>query len=163
MIRASLEAIEVQVLPLIDTGSAEGSQQGEITVNIFEDVAVSTASHEPMTNAAWATAASPGLFSTGGMALLIVAALGMMFLMVRRVGQNVSASPDSTAVVEPTLLVDDVDVLGEVDDTDVVLDGVEINNDEVRRKVMLDQIREAVQAHPEESASVLRRWTRTET
>ena len=26
-----------------------------------------------------------------------------------------------------------------------------------------DQIRDAVQAHPEESASVLRRWTRTET
>ena len=116
-----------------------------------------------MDNASWATAASPGLFSTGGMALLIVAAWGMMFLMVRKVGQNVSTTPDSTAVLEPTLLIDDVDVLGEVDDADVVLDGVEINNDEVRRKVMLDQIREAVQAHPEESASVLRRWTRTET
>ena len=58
--------------------------------------------------------------------------------------------------------VEDVDVIGEVDDADVVLDGIEINNEEVRRRVMLDQIREAVQARPEESASVLRRWTRTE-
>ena len=61
------------------------------------------------------------------------------------------------------ILAEDVDVIGEVDDADVVLDGIEIQNEEVRRKVMLDQIREAVQARPEESASVLRRWTRTET
>ncbi|MCH2152110.1 MAG: hypothetical protein MK089_02095 [Phycisphaerales bacterium] len=163
LVEASLEAIEVQVLPLIDTGSSEGSQQGEVTVNVFEDVAVSTASSDPISSASWATAATPGIYSTGGLILLIVAALGMMFLMVRRVGQNVVTSTESMVAAEPGLLVDDVDVIGEVDDADVVLDGVEINNDEVRRKVMLDQIREAVQAHPEESASVLRRWTRTET
>ena len=86
----------------------------------------------------------------------------MMALMLRRVGVVTHEARPVNEAIGTGLLVEDVDVIGEVDDADVVLDGIEINNEEVRRRVMLDQIREAVQARPEESASVLRRWTRTE-
>ena len=82
--------------------------------------------------------------------------------MLRRVGVVTHEARPVNEAIGTGLLVEDVDVIGEVDDADVVLDGIEINNEEVRRRVMLDQIREAVQSRPEESASVLRRWTRTE-
>ena len=37
---STLESIELQVMPLIATGSAEGMRRGEVTVAVFDDVAV---------------------------------------------------------------------------------------------------------------------------
>ncbi|MEE2906306.1 MAG: hypothetical protein VX527_00590 [Planctomycetota bacterium] len=160
---STLESIELQVLPLIATGSAEGSRQGEVTVSVFDDVPMA-ARADSIPAAAWV---DPSGFTawlpTIGLILLATIAVGMMMLMLRRVGAGAMAGQDAQDVSDHPLLAEDVDVLGDVDDTDVVLDGIEIDNEEVRRRVMLDQIRDAVQAHPEESASVLRRWTRTET
>ena len=159
----TLESIELQVLPLIATGSAEGSRRGEVTVSVFDDVAMTrTPVAAPVT--AWSDPAGwTAWVPTMGLVVLALMAVGAMLLMLRRVGIGTTVLQDGAEVVEHSLLAEDVDVLGEVDDTDIVLDGIEIDNEEVRRRVMLEQIRDAVQAHPEESASVLRRWTRTET
>ena len=159
----TLESIELQVLPLIATGSAEGSRRGEVTVSVFDDVAMArTPVAAPVT--AWSDPAGwTAWVPTMGLVVLALMAVGAMLLMLRRVGIGTTVLQDGAEVVEHSMLAEDVDVLGEVDDTDIVLDGIEIDNEEVRRRVMLDQIRDAVQAHPEESASVLRRWTRTET
>ena len=56
----------------------------------------------------------------------------------------------------------DVEIVDEVEDSQVVLEGVEIGDEAVRRSVMLEQIRSSVQNSPEEVAHVLRRWVRTE-
>ena len=159
----TLESIELQVLPLIATGSAEGSRRGEVTVSVFDDVAMArTPVAAPVT--AWSDPAGwTAWIPTMGLVVLALMAVAAMLLMLRRVGIGTTVLQDGAEVVEHSLLAEDVDVLGEVDDTDIVLDGIEIDKEEVRRRVMLDQIRDAVQAHPEESASVLRRWTRTET
>ncbi|MDG2423707.1 MAG: hypothetical protein P8M22_07000 [Phycisphaerales bacterium] len=160
----TLESIELQVLPLIATGSAEGSRRGEVTVSVFDDVSMTSGIQSAAPVTAWT---DPSDFTawlpTAGLIVLALLAVGAMLLMLRRVGEGAIAVQDSVDEVEHPLLAEDVDVLGEVDDTDIVLDGIEIDNEEVRRRVMLDQIRDAVQARPEESASVLRRWTRTET
>jgi flagellar biosynthesis/type III secretory pathway M-ring protein FliF/YscJ len=166
LVRSSLESIEAQVQPLIATGSMEGSRQGEVTVSIFEDISSSSAPNEARQAAMTAGfnptggPAGPNSWVTdAGLGLLVLLAMGMMVLMLRRVGRLKTIGPE---VLDRPLLPEDVEVLGDVDDTDVVLDGVEIDQEEVRRRVMLDQIRDAVEAHPEESASVLRRWTRAD-
>ena len=164
LMESTLESIELQVMPLIATGSAEGMRRGEVTVAVFDDVAVlaETSSFAAVSGgwqeaSIWAT-----WLPTAGLLLLAGLAVGMMALMLRRVGVVTHEARPVNEAIGTGLLVEDVDVIGEVDDADVVLDGIEINNEEVRRRVMLDQIREAVQSRPEESASVLRRWTRTE-
>ncbi|MBG82936.1 MAG: hypothetical protein CMJ40_00145 [Phycisphaerae bacterium] len=164
LIESTLESIELQVMPLIATGSAEGMRRGEVTVAVFDDVAViAEQSSFAAVSGSWQEASALSTWlPTAGLVLLAGLAVGMMVMMLRRVGAGINEARPAIETGQATLLAEDVDVIGEVDDADVVLDGIEINNDEVRRRVMLDQIREAVQARPEESASVLRRWTRTE-
>ena len=164
LIKSRLESIELQIMPLIATGSAEGTRQGEVTVAVFDDVVTHAQSTSYTPAGGWQEASGwTAWMPTAGLVVLAGLAVFMMGMMFRRVSSGIQAVKPVSDAGDVMLLAEDVDVIGEVDDADVVLDGIEIQNEEVRRKVMLDQIREAVQARPEESASVLRRWTRTET
>ena len=95
-----------------------------------------------------------------GLALL---SLAMMFMMVRR-----SSEPETMPTVDelagiPPVLEDDAQVVvGEADEVTPALVGVELDDEELRRKQMLDQLNELIKKEPTEVATLLRRWMRTE-
>ena len=97
-----------------------------------------------------------------GLGSLAVLSLALMFLMLRRAGTT--SPPEgfdaSHGVVDPNGA--DVEVVDEVEDYQVVLEGVEIGDEAVRRSVMLEQLTASVESNQEEVANVLRRWVRTE-
>lgn len=163
LVQDMLDEIRVQAEPLLDTSAVEGGQAGDITVSMF------TVVQEPMQgdtgggSAAWSTNLADGeMVRSIGLGSLVLLSLGLMFFMLRRVGaRSIHDMMEGPLEAQAAPGVD-VEIIDEVEDSDVVLEGVEIGDEVVRRSVMLDQIRESVQSSPEEVAHVLRRWVRTE-
>jgi flagellar biosynthesis/type III secretory pathway M-ring protein FliF/YscJ len=88
----------------------------------------------------------------------------MMFMMVRRSGAgDVLPSAEELAGVPPVLEDDEAEVVGEADEAAPALVGVELDDEELRRKQMLAQLNQLVKKDPADVAALLRRWMRTET
>ena len=64
---------------------------------------------------------------------------------------------EELAGVPPTLPTDD-DLMGEVDEMDSSLAGVELDEDELRARQIADQISDLVRANPEEAGGLLTKW-----
>ena len=58
---------------------------------------------------------------------------------------------------------DSAEIVGEADEASPALVGVELDDEDLRRKQMLDQLNELIKKEPSEVATLLRRWMRTET
>ncbi len=160
LVESTLTEIEQQVQPLVDTTSLDGGEAGDVTVMMFTAVS-GLRPAGPVEEAGWATQfANSDMAGTIGLGSLVVLCLGLMFLMLRRTATgSISESTIASAEASPGV---DVEIVDEVEDSQVVLEGVEIGDEAVRRSVMLEQIRSSVQNSPEEVAHVLRRWVRTE-
>jgi len=95
---------------------------------------------------------------TGVLAGLAVMALGLMFYMVRRATRKEELpSVEELAGVPSTLPTDD-DLMGEVDEMDSGLAGVEVDEDELRARQIAEQISDLVRANPEEAGGLLTKW-----
>lgn len=95
---------------------------------------------------------------TGLLAGLAVMSLGLMFYMVRRATRKDELPTiEELAGVPPTLPADD-DLMGEVDQMDSGLAGVELDEDELRARQIADQISDLVRANPEEAGGLLTKW-----
>ncbi len=99
-----------------------------------------------------------------GLGGLAVISLAMMFMMVRKAGARAELpSPAEVAGIPPTLLQSDHgDIVGEAEQSALALEGVELDDDALRRQPMLDQISDMVNKNPDEAAGLLRRWIRVE-
>ena len=138
----------------------DGGAAGDVTVKMFTAV---PGPHPAgmIEETGWATQlADSDMVGTIGLGSLVALCLGLMFLMLRRSSTStISESTIASAEASPGV---DVEIVDEVEDSQVVLEGIEIGDEAVRRSVMLEQIKSSVQNSPEEVAHVLRRWVRTE-
>lgn len=95
----------------------------------------------------------------GGMALL---AMGMMVVMVRRAGTGTTIPSPEEIVGMPPALATKNDLIGEADESDAPMMGIEVDDAEVRNTKMLDQVTDWVKGSPEGAAKLLNRWIATE-
>jgi len=161
LVESTLVEIREQIRPLVDTTAVDGGQAGDITVSMFT-VVPEVRSSNIGEEAGWAMQlADRDMVGTIGLGSLVVLCLGLMFLMLRRSTPRPLHDPTLDAEAELHRGID-VELIDEVEDSQVVLEGIEVGDEMVRRSVMLDQIKESVQSSPEEVAHVLRRWVRTE-
>jgi len=161
LVQSTLVEIREQIQPLVDTTAVDGGQAGDITVRMFT-VVPEIRSTSVGEEAGWTSQlADADMVGTVGLGSLVVLCLGMMFMMLRRSSPRSLQDPilDSELEIKNGI---DVEIVDEVEDSQVVLEGVEVGDEMVRRSVMLEQIKESVQSSPEEVAHVLRRWVRTE-
>lgn len=173
---AALAAIEQQQRPqieklvgaLIDTTGTEGATAGEVVVSVIPDFAIPAAQNSaaPEASAAsWVMGNAPaeGLIKAGGLAALAVVSLLMMFLMIRKANvQESLPSAQDLAGIPPPLQLDDSDMVGEADESAPALEGMELDDDALRRQQMLTQINDMVTKNPDEAAALVRRWMKTE-
>ncbi|MGH7243688.1 MAG: hypothetical protein ACREJD_09755 [Phycisphaerales bacterium] len=95
----------------------------------------------------------------GGMALL---AMGMMVIMVRRAGSGAAIPSPEEIVGLPPALATKNDLIGEADESDAPMMGIEVDDAEVRTTKMLDQVTDWVKGSPDGAAKLLNRWIATE-
>jgi flagellar M-ring protein FliF len=93
---------------------------------------------------------------------LATLAVGMMLMMVRKAGKR-AAMPTAEEMIgiPPTLMSDD-DVVGEADESETPLTGIEVDDSEVRTRKIMDQVNELVEEDPETAARLIKRWSSVE-
>jgi len=93
--------------------------------------------------------------------VLAVVSLLFMFNIARKasVRENLPTA-EELAGVPPKLESDDAEIVGEADEATPALEGMELDDDSLRRAQMLDQLNELAQRDPAEIAGILRRWMR---
>lgn len=163
------QQLERSLVPLVDSSGFRNGSSGEVIVS-----ALPFAEYLPVA-AATAGGGVSGVIDgmTGGDALralknaglvgLSLLSLAMMFMMVRRSGgAEVLPTAEELAGVPPVLEDDEAEVVGEADEAAPALVGVELDDEELRRKQMLEQLNQLVKKEPAEVAALLRRWMRAE-
>ena len=154
--------------PLVDNSSLREGGVGEVKVAIMPFASDSGLQAADTTSVvetfAGITEGDSGrALKNAGLVGLALASLAMMFMMVRR-----SSEPETMPTVEelagvPPVLDDEAqELVGEADEVTPALVGVELDDEELRRKQMLDQLNELIKKEPTEVATLLRRWMRTE-
>jgi flagellar biosynthesis/type III secretory pathway M-ring protein FliF/YscJ len=166
IVQTETEKIQKYITPLIDTQAIEGAIAGTVAVSMIPDFGA-LALHPPSAPAQQSNfgdgIVSNGLvksISLGGLALL---SLAMMFLMVRKAGVREELPTASELVgIPPALAAAESDLVGEADEASPALEGLELNDDAIRRQQMLEQITDTIANSPEEAAGLLRRWIKSE-
>ena len=165
--------IAADLQPLVETflADAEGSkaQNGTVVVSMIP-VPFRPASSDggSMVQAGGVAAilGSGGMGGLGGgslikqavLVVLAVVALGMMFMLVRKSAKPLELpSAQDLAGVPPTLE-GGVDIVGEADEGDTAMEGIELDGDRIRVKKMLEQVNELVKSNPSDAATLMNRW-----
>lgn len=162
--------IKTLLEPQISTDAIENSKKGVVEVTWFYDFdgALAGGSGAGIGGGAAAVidAISPGT-SVGGMiktialGALSLVALGMMLTMVKKASERPELpSAEELSGVPPALETDEADIVGEADESSPALEGLELDDESLRREQMLSQLNELVKREPIESAGLLRRWMR---
>jgi len=155
--------------PQIATDAIENSKKGTVEVTWFYDFdGVYSSGNASIGGGAAAVidAIAPGS-SIGGMVktialgALAVVALGMMLSMVKKAADRPELpSAEELSGIPPALETEDADIVGEADESSPALEGVEIDDESLRREQMLSQINGLVKRDPIEAAGLLKRWIR---
>lgn len=145
------------------TDAIENSKKGVVEVTWFYDFD-QPAGASVAGGAAIIEAISPGgsggsLFKTIALGALALVSLGMMLMMVRKATERPKL-PTATelAGVPPTLEGDDVDLIGEADESTPPLEAMELDDRSLQGQQMLAQLNDIVRQQPGESAALLKRW-----
>ncbi|UCD76363.1 MAG: hypothetical protein JSV91_05445 [Phycisphaerales bacterium] len=164
--------IRSAVNELIDTGAIPDAVEGTVSVYAFPDFAVPALGGFGGGVVGGSEADGTGfggqlvfgdLIKGVGLGFLVLVSLAMMFMMVRKASVRPELPTAEELVgVPPALAETDSDVVGEASEADAVLEGVEIDEDALRRGQMLDQINDTAINQPDQMAALLKRWIRVE-
>ena len=99
-----------------------------------------------------------------GLGVLAIVSLFFMFNIARKASERETLpTAEELAGVPPKLEGDDAEIVGEADEAAPALEGVELDDDSLRRARMLEQLNEMASREPSELAGILRRWMRAAT
>ena len=157
------------VAPLIDTTALRDGQLGKVEIAILP----SALGGEVASGLGGVSMPMQVVFGDGGQTLkniglvvLSLLTLAVMFLMVRR-STSVAAvgvpSKSELTGAPPSLHIANAEILGDVDESTPALVGVELDEEALRRRQMLEQLNQLVESEPTEVANLLRRWMRSDT
>jgi flagellar biosynthesis/type III secretory pathway M-ring protein FliF/YscJ len=90
--------------------------------------------------------------------VLALVALGMMMMLVRRSGKPLDLPTAESIVGLPPALEPNSDVVGEADESQTAMEGIELDEGELKTKKMLEQVGEFVKKSPTDASALLNRW-----
>lgn len=169
--------IKKLVEPLVSTDAFEDAKKGLIEVSWFYDFTEETPAPSIAANlgeivlggggggggGAGVSFGGGGLIKPIGLGLLAVVSLFFMFNIAKKASvREQLPSAEELAGVPPMLESDGGDIIGEADEATPALEGMELDDDSLRRQQMLDQLNELAGRDPEELSGILRRWMRNQ-
>jgi hypothetical protein len=103
-------------------------------------------------------ATASGLVETVVLGVLGLMALVLMFTMVRRAGRRTELPTAEELVGVPPALEIAGDLVGEADESDAAMQGIEITEEEVKVQKMRELVGDLINTNPEAAASLVGRW-----
>lgn len=172
---AERQRIEKDIAPLIETdarvgaSAAEPLKAGTVVVSMIP-FAMGGAGGSGGSDAASGAGmlggvgsmASSGLIKQVALGGLALVAMGMMLLMVRKTSKAVDIPTAEELVGLPPALVSGSDLVGEAEEGDTAMEGIEMDEGELNIKRMLDEVGDLVKDKPTDAASLFKRWVQPE-
>lgn len=163
IIDAEVERIKREVRLQIDTSAADKMIPGEVEVSMIPTLAGMDA--VPVEKAGFlnfggsgGTLAVNDLVKTVGLGGLAVLALGLVVMTAFRAGKQEKLPTAAELVGVPPTLPGDSDIVGEATEADSVLSGIELSDDEMKERKILEQVEAVAKDRPRDAASILGRW-----
>ncbi len=103
-----------------------------------------------------------GLVDKAVLGALALIAVGLMISMVRKSGKTPDLPTAEELVGLPPALDAKSDLIGEADETDTPMAGIEVGEEEVHSQKVLEQVQELVEKTPDSAAKMLNRWITVE-
>lgn len=160
IVEEQLEAIRKQVLPLIRTADS----QGMVTAHMILDSSAMIAAAQAGGGGGGVLGLGDGeVMQYGPVIALALLSVGLMFYMVRRTTRQPPMPTVEELAGVPPRLDADGEIVGEVDRAEQAMEGLELDEQDLQTRRVAEQIGELIAAHPEEAASLFKRWMRAET
>jgi flagellar biosynthesis/type III secretory pathway M-ring protein FliF/YscJ len=86
----------------------------------------------------------------------------MMLMMVKKASKREEEPTAEELVGLPPALEGDADIVGEADEGETAMAGIEMDDSEMQSQKVLEQVGEVVQAKPAEVAKLVARWINVE-
>lgn len=91
-------------------------------------------------------------------AVLAVGAMGFMLMMLKKAGKKQVLPTAEELVGVPPALTRENDLIGEAEESQTALAGIELNDDDVRQSHIRTQVTAMVKTEPENAANLLKQW-----
>lgn len=158
----------------VESGAQANAQQRMLTVSLIP---------VPMNIAITASGAMVGMVGGGGggvgggivgellsgstirtvaLGAVALAAMGMMLMLVKRSAKPIELPTAQEVVGLPPALESQSDLVGEADEGAAAMVGIELDDEELKYKKMLEQVQDMVKKSPSDAAALLNRWVATE-
>ena len=164
-----ISRIRKLVEPLASTDAVEGAKKGVVEVSWFyafaeepRQASMAAGLGEIVLGGGDGGSGGSPLVKPIGLGILAVVSLFFMFNIARKASAREELpTPEELAGVPPKLESDDAELVGEADEATPALEGMELDDDSLRRAQMLEQLNEMASRDPGELSGILRRWMRT--
>lgn len=167
-----MDRIRADVQPQVDSsaGAPEGAgSAGEVVVSMIPDLdrllgggLDNAAQAGALGGVASLAAPMSGAIKTAALGGLALVALAMMLLMVRKATRTDPLPSAEELVGMPPALQRGSDVVGEADEADAALAGIELTDDHIKSRKLREQVEELVRTNPDDTAMLLNRWIQSD-
>jgi flagellar M-ring protein FliF len=103
-----------------------------------------------------------GIVDKAVLGVLAFAAIGMMVMMLRRTGQRTVLPSAEELVGKPPSIDATADVIGEVEESETAMPGIELGEDEMQAQKVQEQVAEMIMKDPQAASRLLGRWVQVE-
>lgn len=169
IIDAELERIRGDVAPQIDTTAQGQGAAGSVVVSMIPDAGPARAAAGGAQQATMASFESggggpviSGWIKTLALGALAAASIGVMALSLRKAGKRAELPTAEDLTGAAPKLDAGSDMVGEADEADAALSGLELSDDEIQRRKRLEQVSQLVREKPRDAAMIVNRWIESE-
>lgn len=165
VIAAETARIRESVEPQLETITEEGEvTPGAVVVSMVPDPQPLAAGSSSRQDAGvFATGPGGGLMAgtliktiaLGGMA---IAALVMMAMALKKATRPVKLPTAEELIGVPPSISSDDEMFGEADETDAALSGIEMSDEDLQKRKLVDQVSSLVKERPDEAAQLVSHW-----
>lgn len=170
MILPHVRAVSAEAARAADPGAAAKLLEAQIAVGL---IPLDLGPMNGMGSAGGPTGTAGGLLGTslalgGGMiekvlvGALALVSLGMMVVMVRKSSRSADLPSAEELVGVPPKLETTSDLMGEAEESDTPMAGIEVGEDQASANKMLEQVGDMVKSSPESAAKLVNRWIAVE-
>jgi flagellar biosynthesis/type III secretory pathway M-ring protein FliF/YscJ len=158
IIDRELADIQEQAGPLVMARVGGQDVPGNVVANMVFDAAFLQSIAPPPAAAGFSAFADSPWVGTASIAGLALAAVALMLMLVRKATQDEPLPTIEELAGVPDVLPADEDLIGEAQDVESTMEGLEIGEEQLKSRKIAEQISDLIKANPGEAGSLLGKW-----